>query len=120
MAKNPEMVGKLSVKERGFVERGQLTRGMSKDGVYLAWGAPEQRFEGYAEGGMTERWDYTTTKTVSAPQFSLGFGFGSYGRYRRGYSGLGFSTGPDFATVPVHAASVWFTDGRVKSWERVR
>jgi outer membrane protein assembly factor BamE (lipoprotein component of BamABCDE complex) len=117
--KFPEKFAALSQKEQALVQHGEISRGMSKDAVLLAWGTPAQRFEGYENSRKTERWDYTKSRAVHASHYSLGYGYSGYGPYNRrgGYSSFGFAIGPDFVYVPTHAASVWFDKN---SWERAR
>jgi hypothetical protein len=109
----------LSSKQRSLVEQGQISRGMTQDAVYLAWGGPARVFQGSKEGKLTERWDYAGTQPVYYTNFYGSYG-GYYGPWRgRGYySGIGF--GPEVAYIPYRIASVWFIDGRVDSWERAR
>lgn len=114
----PQKFDSLSAKHKELVEQGQVDRGMSQDAVYLAWGAPSRVFQGSKDNRLTERWDYAGTRPVYTNTF-----YGSYGRYcgpyrRFGYSGIGW--GPEVAYIPYRIASVWFIDGRVDSWERVR
>lgn len=108
----------LNPKQRSLVEQGQISRGMSQDAVYLAWGRPSRILQGSKNGRQTERWDYAGSRPVYYPSF-----YGSYGRYygpyhRHGY--YGFGMGPEVAYVPYRIASVWFIDGRVDAWERAR
>jgi hypothetical protein len=114
----PEKFEALSAKHKELVERGQVDRGMSTDAVYLAWGAPSRVFQGSKDNRLSERWDYAGSRPVYTNTF-----YGSYGRYygpyrRYGYSGIGW--GPEVAYIPYRIGSVWFIDGRVESWERVR
>lgn len=122
--KYPEKFAALDKREKSLVEQGQIARGMSRDGVLLAWGFPDQSFEGSKDSKMTERWDYATSVPVYSPAFaygSYGYGFGRYGRYGPyGYSGMGFALGPEIAYIPRRVASVWFVNHRVDAWERLR
>lgn len=109
----------LTKKQRSLVEQGQISHGMPRDAVYLAWGRPARVFQGSKDGKLTERWDYAETQPVYYTNFH-----GSYSNYygpRRGrgyYSGFGF--GPEVAYIPFRIASVWFVDGQVDSWERAQ
>jgi hypothetical protein len=123
IAKNPDKFAALGKREQELVQQGQLSRGMSQDAVMLAWGPPDQVFEGSKDSKPAGRWDYFGSQPVYATNFfgAYGYGLGGYGPYgRRGYSGVGFTLGPDIAYVPYRLASVWFIDHRVDSWERVR
>lgn len=122
IAKSPEKFAALGSKEQALVQKGEISRGMSPDAVTLAWGFPNQRFEGSKDSKRTERWDYTTLRPVYTNHFGgLGYGYGGYGPYGRyGYSSLGYAMGPEVAYIPDRVASVWFVNHRVESWERLR
>lgn len=119
--KFPEKFAALSKKEQGLVQQGQIAPGMSPDAVLLAWGFPNQRFEGSRNSKMTERWDYSTTVPVYNSAYALGPYGARYGRYgpywQRGYS---FGDAPEIAYIPYRVASAWFVDDRLDAWERVR
>jgi hypothetical protein len=117
--RNPEKFAALSGKQKDLVQQGQIARGMSPDGVYLAWGGPSRVFQGSKNGKYAERWDYAGSRPVYTTGF---FGSYAYGPYRPyyGYSGLGFGVGPEVTYIPYRVASVWFLNSRVDSWERVR
>ena len=124
--RDPGKFAALSEKQRNLVQQGQITRGMSQDAVYLAWGRPAGIFQGSKDGKSTERWDYAGTRPVYTTGFygSYGYGYGRYGRYGSrgcyGYPGVGFAMGPEVAYIPYRIASVWFLNNRVDSWERAR
>jgi hypothetical protein len=111
----------LSQTQRSLVEQGQISRGMSPDAVYLAWGPPSRVFQGSMNDQLTERWDYAGSR----PVYYSGF-YGSYGRFYGPYRGSGYygaygmGIGPEVAYVPYRIASVWFINGKVDSWERGR
>lgn len=121
--KYPEKFAALDPREQALVQQGQIDRQMSMDAVILAWGPPDRRFEGSKDSKMTERWDYIGIFPVySPPAYPFGvYGYRGYGRYR-GYCEPGFAVGlsPEIDYVPYRAASVWFIDQRVDSWERLR
>lgn len=124
--KHPEKFAALGKRDQLLVQQGQIDRGLSMDAVMLAWGAPDRRFEGSQNSKMAERWDYFGTVPVySPPAYAFGvYGYGGYGRCRGhgmyGYPGFGFALGPEIDYLPYRAASVWFVDRRVDSWERLR
>lgn len=97
---------------------------MSPDGVLLAWGFPNQRFEGSKNSKMTERWDYATTVPVYNSTYALGPYGARYGRngphWLQGCSDFGFVAGPEIDYIPYRVASVWFVDNRLDAWERLR
>ncbi len=124
IARYPEKFNALSRKEQNLVQQGRIAQGMSPDAVVLAWGFPDQQFEGSRNSKQTKRWDYASTVPVYSPAFaygSYGYGYGRYGPYRNyGYFGPGPGFGPEVAYLPYRVASVWFVDNAVDSWERVR
>jgi hypothetical protein len=118
--RNPQKFEALGANHRSLVQQGQITRGMTTDAVYLAWGAPSGIFQGSKNGKATERWDYAGSRPVYATGFygGYGYGYGPYGRY--GHPGYAYGLGPEVAYVPYRIASVWFVNRRVESWERAR
>lgn len=128
---DPRKFDALSHKEQSLVQQGQISRGMSPDAVYLAWGSPSNSFQGSKDDKLTERWDYAGSRPVQTTTFygSYGYGYGryGYGRYggygpygRHGGSMVGIGFGPEVAFVPYRIASVWFINQRVDAWERAR
>ncbi len=120
--RNPEKFAALGGQHQSLVQKGQITRGMTPDAVYLAWGAPSGIFQGSKEGKITERWDYAGSRPVYTMAHYGTYGYyGPYGYHgRRGYSGIGFGVGPEVAYIPYRRASVWFLNNRVDSWERAK
>jgi hypothetical protein len=122
--KYPEKFAALDKREQSLVAQGQIDRGMSGDAVMLAWGFPEQRFEGSSNSQLTERWDYATSVPVQTTGFVYGpYGFGNGRLGPRGrwvHPGAGIGLGPEIIYIPRRVASVWFIDKRVDSWERLR
>jgi hypothetical protein len=122
IAAQPAMFQSLPAKHQNLVRQGQIDKGMTTDGVYLAWGKPSREYEGSENGGSTLRWDYSGSTPVYTNSFyggwGYGYGYGPYGRYGYPYHGYGF--GPEVTYVPYRRASVLFKGGRVSSWERSR
>lgn len=118
---DPAKFEALGKKQRSLVEQGEISRGMSPDAVYLAWGRPSRVLQGSKDGKNTERWDYAGSRPVYHTNF-----YGSYGGYygpcrgRGYYRGYGIGFGPEVTYIPYRIASVWFIDGRVDAWERAR
>jgi hypothetical protein len=120
---SPEKFAALPARHRELVRNGQIDRGMNQDAVYFAWGSPNRVFEGAGEGGWTTRWDYIGLQTIYRTGFYGGYGYGGgygypYGRYSRGYPYFGVAPQVDY--MPCRSASVFFKQGTVASWERVR
>lgn len=120
--KAPEKFERLSPREKGLVQRGELSRGMSKDAVWIAWGSPASSYEGSKNGKPSERWDYTGSRPVYTTNYFGGYssGYTRWGGHRYPYSGYGFGFGPEVSYIPYTRASVWFVNERVDSWERQR
>lgn len=113
IAAEPQKFAALPAKDQALVRQGLITRGMSKDGVTLAWGIPSRTFNGYDNSKRSESWDYTAARPIYTANFFGGYGLGP-GIYRSSY-GLG----PEVAYVPYRVATVRFRDDRVSSWERL-
>jgi hypothetical protein len=88
---HPDLYNGLPARQQQLVTQGQIAPGMSKNAVWLAWGAPEQKVNGYARGTATETWIYYTTTTY--PGYGYGYPYG-YGRF--GYGPYGYGFGPGF------------------------
>jgi hypothetical protein len=80
ISENRDLYNSLPPRQQQLVAQGQIAPGMSRNAVWLAWGAPEQKVNGYARGNATETWIYITTTTYP------------YGGY--GYGGYGYGYGP--------------------------
>jgi hypothetical protein len=82
-----DLYDSLPARQQQLVAQGQIAGGMSRNAVWLAWGAPEQRVNGYARGNTTENWVYYTTTTYP---YGYGYGYGGfgYGPYGYGYPGF--------------------------------
>lgn len=121
---NPQAYMTLNDAQRRLVDSGQIGAGMSKDAVILAWGRPSSIYQGSHGGKDRERWDYAGTRAVQTDRmYSRPFG----SPYRYGAPGRGCAygpgpmfAGPDIEYVPYRVATVWFVNGKVDSWERVR
>lgn len=114
----PAVFEHLSAKEKELVRKGEISKGMDRDAVALAWGSPSDRVEGFRSGKPMERWDYRSSRPVMTNNFFGGYNYGRYGPYR--YSGLGAGFGPEVIYIPYRKASVWFIGGRVDEWQRER
>lgn len=116
IAANPGRFSLLSEREKSLVENGRIDRGMSMQGVSLAWGEPSRRYSGSRAGRPTERWVYSSSTPVYAGTFFTGYGWGGAGRY--GYRAVDIGLSPRVDYVPEDKASVLFVNSRVESWER--
>lgn len=110
------MYTRLSEQDKQRVDSKQISQGMSKEAVYLAFGSPTRSANGEIGGSNYERWYYTRL----TPDYVGGYypGYGSYGP--RGYYGYGagFSAFPDY-TQELEAI-VEFRNKKVYGWEDAR
>jgi hypothetical protein len=101
IAEHPDVYHSLSARQQQLVANGQITPGMTRDAVYLAWGRTDQKVEGVMHGKMTETWIYVHY-TYAYP---YGYGYG----YPYGYGwGPGFGGGFIVATHHHHGHSFAF------------
>ena len=84
-----DLYDSLPARQQQLVAQGQIAGGMSRNAVWLAWGAPEQRVNGYARGNTTENWVYYTTTTYPYG-YGYGYGYGGFGYGPWGYGYPGF------------------------------
>jgi len=83
IADHPDIYHSLSPRQQQLVANGQISPGMPRQAVYLAWGSPDQKVEGAMRSTMTETWIYIQYTTA----YPYGYGYG-YG-YPYGYGGFG-------------------------------
>jgi hypothetical protein len=119
----PEAFQSLSAKHKEMVQRGQIEEGMSKDGVWLAWGPPNRIYTGSESGVALDIWKYTALRPVYHHSIGIGMGYGwgrNRGRNCGGYypGWMDYDVGPTY--VPYTAAEVRFANNRVKSWQELR
>lgn len=57
---NPAIIARLSPADRALVATGRVREGLSKDGVFIAWGRPDRIYSGVQRGANYEAWIYTT------------------------------------------------------------
>ncbi len=116
----PAALAALPAKQQPTVLAGQITEGMTKDAVWIAWGSPSNISQAGENGTKLEIWRYTGLHPIYRPQFGMGYGIipHGYGRNRHYHVDpfYNMNYGPDY--VPYTAAVVKFLDGKVKAWER--
>ena len=83
ISEHQDMFQRLSPADQALVREGKIRNGMSQDGVYLAWGGPDQKATGQVHGHPAETWVYEGTSHYPYP---YGWGPGYYG----GFYGFGF------------------------------
>lgn len=118
IAEHQGLYDSLPAKHQELVNQGRIDKGMSTAAVFLAWGNPKRKSEGYRHGATYKRWDYTRLQPVAHHSFFSYWGSG-YGRHRHRYRYSGFGYSPSVEYVPYRSATVWFKKGVVDSWERV-
>jgi hypothetical protein len=89
ISEHPEIFNRLSPRDQELVKQGQIRVGMTKDAVWLAWGAPDQKAVGAMRGRQTETWIYmnTTSYPYAYPSHYPYYG-GPYGGYGYGFVGV--------------------------------
>ncbi len=123
--KFPAAYAALSPAHKTAVLQRRVEEGMTRDGVFFAWGPPARVTQGSEAGKAVEQWEYVDHEPVYTTRLSVGLGYGygrhgGYGRYGGyyppGYGGFGY--GPEVTYVPREAARVDFQDGVVTRWVR--
>lgn len=105
--KNPALFEELGAGDKDLVLGGEVSEGMSRDAVFLAWGRPDVVRSGSREGKGRERWGYFDRTAVHTA--SVGFGtygpspffadFGVHPRYGYGVGpGWGYGRDLDFGS----------------------
>ncbi|MDB6139065.1 MAG: hypothetical protein JWO94_2137 [Verrucomicrobiaceae bacterium] len=115
----PGMYSELSEADKQAVNSGPVREGMSKDGVYLAWGAPSHAQVGKREGKTYERWIYLDYQPVFTGGYGVGVGGGYWGRpggYYGGFYDPYFFGGPAIGYMPTDSRRVEFVNNRVTSF----
>lgn len=63
ISQHPEMYQSLSPRDQALVSQGQIRTGMSPDGVWLAWGTPDQKIPASIHDRPAETWVYLRYET---------------------------------------------------------
>lgn len=128
IASNPEIYNKLPDSDKALVSQGRIREGLNKEGVFLAWGRPDQVAGGVSKGAKTEKWTYVGTQPVYSDTvgwgpawgggwgrgYGYGYGYGYYGAWDPYWGGYG----PSVTYIPYKAASVTFRNSRVTEYLR--
>lgn len=131
IAARPEAYLAVPATHRSLIDQGRIKEGMSKDAVYLSWGAPDAVRESSDNGKRSETWLYESyepvyTQTVGVGYGGYGYGGYGYGRRHRGYYddcypyGGGYSFGTEVNYVPHLSRTVEFRGDSVTAWQRQR
>src|SRR5436190_2149788 len=80
IAEHPDLFQQLSARDQALVREGRIRDGMPMNGVWLAWGAPDQKGTGFARGRSVETWIYNEYYYAHSPYpYPYGpFGYGGY------------------------------------------
>ena len=128
ITRNPSLYMAQPKEHQRLIERGELSRDMTRDAVSLAWGNPSQTFEGTENGVIMERWSYLGRRNVYQDNFAFGYGNTWGGTWGAGNPwccyGPGqfqsFGYGQQISQVPYQKAYVIFKNNKVQSWERIK
>ncbi|MFL6542290.1 MAG: hypothetical protein ACJ8I9_03905 [Chthoniobacterales bacterium] len=82
----PDLFQTLSAQDQALVQQGEIRVGMPMNGVWLAWGEPNQKGAGRNGPRPIETWIYWGTTDAGYGPFygGYGMGYGGYGYLRRG------------------------------------
>lgn len=127
IARNPQQFMTLSARDREMVTNGMIREGMTREGVFLAWGLPAQTSVGRSGGREVEQWIYQSQRPVRVMSTSIGFGGGwgyggcgpwgwGYPGGRYGWGGPMMGMGSDVIYMPYTSGVVTFRSGRVTEW----
>lgn len=129
IASNPQIYQALSPSDQVLVQQGRIREGLSKEGVFIALGRPDQVAEGKQRGARIEKWTYMGTQPIYTNSIGMGWGGGwasgywgrGYGRGCGGYYGGAWDpfwggAGPTVTYVPYKAATVTFKGNKVTEY----
>lgn len=112
---NPAIYAALSEPHKAMVSRGEITEGMSKQAVFIAWGRPDRGSKGSQNGKAYERWSYSGYEAVHGTSLGMGMGYWGYGCYDPG-----FYYAPTVTYLPYEARRVEFLNNKVTAWSTTR
>jgi hypothetical protein len=114
ISEHPDFYQSLSPKDQALVNQGQIRIGMSRTGVWLAWGTTDRKIVGNMGGGPTETWIYNYY--ASYPNYTyyapLDYYFGA-----PLFDPFCYSWFPQ--SIPYPGKIVTFANGRVASFQYV-
>lgn len=112
----PETYNNLSAKQKNLVSAGEVSEGMRPDAVYLAWGKPDQVFNGTERGDNVEEWIYEASRSeVSSRYRPQPIIYNRGGRY---YGGWDYVFEPVIISHPYPYKSIRFENGKAVAWRR--
>jgi len=122
---NPQIYQSLSTSDQLLVQQGRIREGMTKEGVFLAYGRPDSVATGKQKGASIEKWTFMGTQPMYANTFNMGWGgWGGWGGRGWGGPGCGYygawdpywGISPTVVYVPYKAATVTFRGNRVTEY----
>ncbi|MEY4484926.1 MAG: hypothetical protein RL693_2378, partial [Verrucomicrobiota bacterium] len=108
---NPQIYAALSDQHKSMVSRGEISEGMTKQAVFIAWGRPDRGSKGSQNGKAYERWSYSGYEAVQGTSMGVGMGYWGYGYYEPG-----FYYAPTVTYLPYEARRVEFLNNKVTAW----
>lgn len=112
---NPQIYANLSEQHKTMVARGEITEGMSKQAVFIAWGRPDHGVKSSHGGKAYEHWSYSGYQAVQGTSFGFGMGYMGCGYYE---PSLYYE--PTVTYLPYEARRVEFLNSKVTSWSTAR
>ncbi|TLD70704.1 hypothetical protein FEM03_10350 [Phragmitibacter flavus] len=115
---NPQIYNDLPESQKRLVATGQISEGMSKQAVFLAWGNPNRKSGGSRQGTKTERWSYAGYDAVHSTSLGYGYGYGGgyHGYGHPYYHDIGIYYQPTVTYLPFERKWAEFTNSRVSAW----
>lgn len=113
---NPQIFNSLPETHKRLAATGQIIEGMSKEGVFIAWGHPNRKSGGSSNGKKIERWSYAGYDAVHGTALGVGYGHGHWGHPYCYDFGVGYYYQPTVTYIPYERRWVEFTNNRVSAW----
>lgn len=114
MKENPAAFQRLSPKQQQLVANGNVSEGMSKNAVYIAWGNPDRITYGSKRGTLDERWLYFGYDFTQVPSYDF------FPVYAGGFVYNDYIYSPQYVSTPYVDKGVVFEKERVVNWMRSR
>jgi hypothetical protein len=112
---NPNLFNALPETHKRLAANGQITEGMSKEAVFIAWGNPNRKSGGSRQGRKSERWSYAGYDAIHGGYFGVGHGYGGHHGHHYYYD-TGLFYEPTVTYVPYERKWAEFTNDRVSAW----
>ncbi len=79
--RNPELFAALTPEHQNLVVAGQITEGMPKDAVFLAWGRPSAINVGSERNVDFQSWLYSAQQITEIPRFTPAYRYSRWDPY---------------------------------------